>query len=313
MKALLLLAFGGPRSLDEVEFLLTRLFKGRKPSSEQLKRVKERYRLIGGCSPLPEITSDQAEALEKELNARKHAFKSYVGMRYCHPLIEETLKQIVRDGVNEIVALPMTPFQSRASTGAYIAEVNQVNEKLGGVVSISFVKQWHCHPLFIEALREKIEEGVMAFEPGARKGIHLLFTAHSLPKSILESDPYVREIDESIRNVLEKMEPHPWHIAYQSKGGGPEEWIGPDVETVLENLASQEVKAVLLVPIGFVSDHIEILYDIDIVFQKKAEVLGMVLKRTRSLNTSERLINALATAVEEQLGGFEDSRVQGIE
>ena len=313
MKALLLLAFGGPRSLDEVEFLLTRLFKGRKPSPDQLERVKERYRLIGGCSPLPEITSDQAEALEKELNARKHAFKSYVGMRYCHPLIEETLKQIVRDGVNEIVALPMTPFQSRASTGAYIAEVNQVNEKLGGVVSISFVKQWHCHPLFIEALREKIEEGVMAFEPGARKGIHLLFTAHSLPKSILESDPYVREIDESIRNVLEKMEPHPWHIAYQSKGGGPEEWIGPDVETVLENLASQEVKAVLLVPIGFVSDHIEILYDIDIVFQKKAEVLGLVLKRTRSLNTSERFINALATVVEEQLGGLEDSRVQGIE
>ena len=307
MKALLLLAFGGPRSLDEVEFLLTRLFKGRTPSPEQLERAKERYRMIGGCSPLPEITSDQAKALERELRARGHAFQSYVGMRYCHPLIEETLKHIVRDGVNEIVALPMTPFQSHASTGAYIAEVNQVNEKLGGVVSISFVKQWHCHPLFIEALREKIEEGVMAFEPGARKGIHLLFTAHSLPMSMLESDPYVREIDESIRNVLEKMEPHPWHIAYQSKGGEPEEWIGPDVETVLEDLASQEVKAVLLVPIGFVSDHIEILYDIDIVFQKKAEVLGMVLKRTRSLNTSERFINALATVVEEQLGGLEDS------
>jgi ferrochelatase len=313
MKALLLLAFGGPRSLDEVEFLLTRLFKGRKPSSEQLERVRERYRLIGGCSPLPEITSDQAKALEKELNARGHAFRSYVGMRYCHPLIEETLKQIVRDGVKEIVALPMTPFQSRASTGAYIEEVNQVNEKLGGVVSISFVKQWHCHPLFIEALREKVEEELMAFEPGARSSVHLLFTAHSLPKSVVEKDPYVKEIEESVRAVLEKIEPHPWHIAYQNKGGGPEEWIGPDVEKVLEDLASDEVKAVVLVPIGFVSDHIEILYDIDIVFQKKAEVLGMVLKRTRSLNTSERFINALATAVEEQLGGFEDSRVQGIE
>jgi ferrochelatase len=313
MKALLLLAFGGPRSLDEVEFLLTRLFKGRKPSSEQLERVRERYRLIGGCSPLPEITSDQAEALEKELNARGHAFKSYVGMRYCHPLIEETLKQIARDGVREIVALPMTPFQSRASTGAYIEEVNQVNGKLGGVVSISFVKQWHCHPLFIEALREKVEEGLMAFEPVVRKSVHLLFTAHSLPKSVVEKDPYVKEIEESVRAVLERMGPHPWHIAYQSKGGGPEEWIGPDVEKVLEDLASDEVKAVVLVPIGFVSDHIEILYDIDIVFQKKAEALGIVLKRTRSLNTSERFINALATVVEEQLGGFEDSRVQGIE
>ena len=313
MKALLLLAFGGPRSLDEVELLLTRLFKGRKPSSEQLERVKERYRLIGGCSPLPEITSDQAEALEKELNARGHAFKSYVGMRYCHPLIEETLKQIVRDGFKEIVALPMAPFQSRASTGVYIAEANQVNETLGRAVSISFVKEWHCHPLFIEALREKVEEGLMELEPAARKGVHLLFTAHSLPRSIVEKDPYVKEIEESVRAVLERMEPHPWHMAFQSKGGGPEEWIGPDVEKVLEGLASQGVKEVLLIPIGFVSDHIEILYDIDIVFQKKAEVLGMMLKRTHSLNTSEKFIQALASTVEEQLGGFEDSRVQGIE
>src|SRR4030042_267951 len=138
MKALLLLSFGGPRSLDEVELLLTRLFRGRKPSPDQLERVKERYRMIGGCSPLSEITSDQAVALENELNARGHAFKSYVGMRYCHPLIEETLKQIARDGFKDIVALPMAPFQSRASTGAYIQEVNQVNERLGGPLSISF-------------------------------------------------------------------------------------------------------------------------------------------------------------------------------
>ena len=313
MKALLLLAFGGPRSLDEVELLLTRLFKGRKPSSEQLERVKERYRLIGGCSPLPEITSDQAEALEKELNARGHAFKSYVGMRYCHPLIEETLKQIVRDGFKEIVALPMAPFQSRASTGAYIAEANQVNETLGRAVSISFVKEWHCHPLFIEALREKVEEGLMEFEPAARKGVHLLFTAHSLPRSIVEKDPYVKEIEESVRAVLERMEPHPWHMAFQSKGGGPEEWVGPDVESVLTELSGQGVGEVLVVPIGFVSDHIEILYDIDILYQEKAKALGIVLKRTHSLNTSEKFIQALASAVEEQLGGFEDSRVQGIE
>jgi ferrochelatase len=313
MKALLLLAFGGPRSLDEVELLLTRLFKDRKPSHDQLERVKERYRLIGGCSPLSEITSDQAAALEKELNTRGHAFRSYVGMRYCHPLIEESLKQIVRDGLKEIVALPMAPFQSRASTGAYIEEVNQVNEELCGALSISFVKQWHCHPLFIEALREKIEEGLKEFEPGAQQCAHLLFTAHSLPKSVVEKDPYVKEIEESVRAVRERVGPFPWHIAYQSKGGGSEEWIGPDVEGVLEDLASQGVKEVLLIPIGFLTDHIEILYDIDIVFQKKAEVLGMALKRTRSLNTSERFINALATVVEEQLGGFEDSRVQGIE
>jgi ferrochelatase len=313
MKALLLLAFGGPRSLDEVELLLTRLFNGKKPSPDQLERVKERYRLIGGCSPLPEITSNQAKALEKELNTRGHEFRSYVGMRYCHPLIEETLKQVVRDGFKEVVALPMAPFQSRASTGAYIEEVDQANQRLGGLLSISFVKQWHCHPFFIEALREKIEEGLKEFEPVIRKRAHLLFTAHSLPKSVVEKDPYVKEIEESVRAVHGRIEPHPWHMAFQSKGGGPEEWIGPDVEKVLEDLASQGVKEVLLIPIGFLSDHIEILYDIDIAFQKRAEGLGMVLKRTQSLNTSERFISALASAVEEQLGGFEDSRVQGIE
>ena len=313
MKALLLLAFGGPRSLDEVEFLLTRLFKGRKPSPDHLERVKERYRLIGGCSPLPEITSDQAEALEKKLNARGHAFRSYVGMRYCHPLIEETLKQIVRDGLKEVVALPMAPFQSRASTGAYIEEVDKIIKTLDGGVSVSFVKGWHCHPLFIEALREKIEEGLAEFEPTVRREVHLLFTAHSLPRSIIEKDPYVKEIEESIKGVVGSLDARPWHMAFQSKGVGPEEWVGPDVESVLTELSGQGVGEVLVVPIGFVSDHIEILYDIDILYQEKAKALGIVLKRTPSLNTSEKFIQALASAVEEQLGGFEDSRVQGIE
>jgi ferrochelatase len=296
-----------------VEFLLTRLFKGRKPSPDQLERVKERYRLIGGCSPLPEITSDQAEALEKKLNARGHAFRSYVGMRYCHPLIEETLKQIVRDGLKEVVALPMAPFQSRASTGAYIEEVDKIIKTLDGGVSVSFVKGWHCHPLFIEALREKIEEGLAEFEPTVRRGVHLLFTAHSLPRSIIEKDPYVKEIEESIKGVVGSLDARPWHMAFQSKGVGPEEWVGPDVESVLTELSGQGVGEVLVVPIGFVSDHIEILYDIDILYQEKAKALGIVLKRTPSLNTSEKFIQALASAVEEQLGGFEDSRVQGIE
>ena len=131
MKALLLLAFGGPRSLDEVEGLLTRLFPTRKVSADLLERVKERYRLIGGSSPLLEITSRQAEGLERELRGRGHRFRSYVGMRYCQPLIEETLQQIWEDGLREIIAVPMTPFESRASTGGYINEVQRVNEGLG--------------------------------------------------------------------------------------------------------------------------------------------------------------------------------------
>lgn len=312
MKAILLLAFGGPRSLDEVEPFLTRLFRGRKPSSEQLERVKERYRLIGGCSPLPEITLKQAKALESSLNGKGYPFKSYVGMRYGHPLIEETLKKILEDGIQEVIALPMAPFRSRASTGAYIEEVNQLRKSIGEKVEISFVEGWHLHPLFLGAIREKIEEGLMQFTPEKRKKVHLIFSAHSLPSSLVKNDPYVEDMEESVREVLKKVEPLPWHIAFQSRGMGPEEWLGPDVESLLTELSRRKVREVLVVPIGFVSDHIEVLYDIDILYRGKAESMGMMLQRTASLNFSERFIEALATIVEEHIKGFKDSRARGV-
>ncbi len=311
MKALLLLAFGGPRSLDEVEPFLTRLFRGKKPSSEQLERIKERYRLIGGRSPLPEITFKQAKALESRLDAKGYPIKSYVGMRYGHPLIEVTLKKIVEDGIHKVIALPMAPFRSRASTGAYIEEVSQIKKNIGEKIEISFVEGWHLHPLFIEAIQEKIEEGLMQFTAEERKRVHLIFSAHSLPKSLVENGPYVKDMEESVREVLKKVEPRPWHIAYQSRGAGPEEWLGPDVESVLAELSRQKVREILVIPIGFVADHIEVLYDIDILYQGKAESMGMTLKRTSSLNVSERFIESLAAVVEEQISTLPPSPLRG--
>lgn len=311
MKALLLLAFGGPRSLDEVEPFLTRLFRGRKPSSEQLEKVKDRYRLIGGFSPLPEITFKQAKALEESLAGMGYPFKSYVGMRYGHPLVEEALKKIVEDGIREVIALPMAPFRSRASTGAYIEEVNQVRKKMGEKIEVSFVEGWHLHPLFLRAIQEKVEEGLTQFAPEERKKVHLIFSAHSLPKSLVENEPYVREMEESVREVLKKIEPFPWKIAFQSRGMGPEEWLGPEVESVLEELSREKVHEVLIVPVGFMSDHIEVLYDIDILYQNKAKSLGMQLERTPSLNLSKRFIEALSTIVQEHIKGSKDSWVLG--
>jgi ferrochelatase len=301
MKAILLLAFGGPRSLDEVEPFLTRLFRGRKPSPEQLERVKERYRLIGGFSPLPEITLKQAKALENSLNSRGYLFKSYVGMRYGQPLIEETLREIIRDGIQEVIAIPMAPFRSRASTGAYIEEVKQVQERLEGKMEISFIEGWHLHPLFLGAIQEKIEEGLRPFTPEERKRVHSIFSAHSLPKSLVENEFYVKDMEASVREVLKRIEPLPWHIAFQSRGMGPEEWLGPDVEFILTELSHQKVREVLIIPIGFVSDHIEVLYDIDIFYREKAESMGMVLRRSPSLNDSERFIEALTAIVEEHI------------
>jgi len=301
MRALLLLAFGGPHSLAEVEPFLIRLFRGRKPSAEVLERVKERYRLIGGASPLFKITQEQAKRLEKSLGEKGHSFKSYVGMRYGHPMIEETMERIVQDGIEEVIAIPMAPFQSRESTGAYIEEVKRVQKNMGEVFKISFVVGWHMHPLFLEAIREKVHEGLMGFTLEERKKVHLLFTAHSLPESIVEKDPYAREIEESIQGVVDGLEHRAWRMAYQSKGGGPEEWIGPDVESVLTNLCKEGIRKVLIVPIGFVSDHIEILYDIDILYREKAKSLGIKLKRTTSLNFSEKFVKALSAIVEEHI------------
>lgn len=303
MKAILLLAFGGPRSLDEVEPFLTRLFRGRKPSPEQLERVKERYRLIGGFSPLPEITLKQARALENSLHSRGYPFKSYVGMRYGQPLIEETLREIIRDGIQEVIAIPMAPFRSRASTGAYIEEVKQAQERLEGKMEISFIEGWHLHPLFLGAIQEKIEEGLRPFTPEERKRVHSIFSAHSLPKSLVENEFYVKDMEASVREVLKRIEPLPWHIAFQSRGMGPEEWLGPDVEFILTELSHQKVREVLIIPIGFVSDHIEVLYDIDIFYREKAESMGMVLRRSPSLNDSERFIEALTAIVEEHVRG----------
>lgn len=301
MKALFLLAFGGPRSLDEVEMFLTRLFGGRKPSPEQLERVKERYRLIGGRSPLPEITFKQAQTLEEALNTKGNRFKSYVGMRYGHPLIEETIKEICQDGIHEAIAIPMAPFRSRFSTGAYQEELKRANQISGDKLRVALIEGWHLHPLFVQAVAEKIDEGMNWFTQEEREKVHLIFTAHSLPESVIGNDPYVDDMQKSVNEVLKRIEPLPWHMAFQSKGVGMERWIGPDVESVLIELNKIHIKKVLIVPIGFVSDHIEILYDIDIVYRQQAESLGMVLKRTVSLNHSERFIEALTTVVEENI------------
>ena len=300
MKALLLLAFGGPRSLEEVEFLLTCLF-GRKPSPKLLERVKERYRLIGGCSPLPAITERQAKALEERLNSRGYLFKSYVGMRYSQPLVEETLKEILQDGVKEVVAIPMAPFRSRFSTGAYKEELNRANKISGEKLKITFIEGWHSHPLFLQAVAERVEEELKQFTPEERRRVHLIFTAHSLPESVIGNDTYVDDMKESVDEVLKRVGPFPWHMAFQSKGGGTGRWVAPDVGSILVEINKIGVREVLIVPIGFVSDHIEVLYDIDILYKEKAESLGMTLERTQSLNVSDKFIEALATIVKENI------------
>jgi ferrochelatase len=299
--AVLLMAYGSPETLDDVEAYYTHIRGGRKPSPEALAELKERYRRIGGRSPLLDITYAQAQALEQALNANESArcFHIYVGMLHWRPFIHEAVAQMVSDGIREAVGLALVPHYSRMSVGAYIEAAQQA---LREFLNIRFVKSWHDHPLFLEALAERVRESLARFSQEECGRLTVVFTAHSLPERILEwDDPYPRQLQETCAAVAQRLGLAHWRFAYQSARGAPEPWLGPDVLEVLDELVQGSVQTVLICPVGSVADHLEILYDIDVVCRERAAKLGLRLERTDSLNDDPRFIRALAAIVKENL------------
>ncbi len=294
----LLMAYGGPNSLDEVAAYLLDVRNGRPPSPELVAEVRERYRLIGGRSPLLDLTRQQAMALERALNAEGDRFRVAVGMRHWHPYIREALAQMVAAGIRRLVAIPMAPHTSRLSVGAYIRKAEESRAELGLPLEVHYVESWNDEPLYIQALAEKVSQALRRFPAEVRGQVPIVFTAHSLPQRILaEGDPYPQELMETVAGVVQHLGPVHWRFAYQSAGASPEPWLGPDVTAVLGELAAAGHRHVLVAPIGFVCDHVEVLYDVDILYRQQAERLGMQLERTESLNTSPMLIQALANLV----------------
>jgi len=298
----ILLAFGGADSPEAIEPFMTNLMGGRKPPAELVAKIKERYALIGGKSPLPMITRLQAQALELYLNDSDADFKVVVGMLHWHPFIAKALDELVQAGVKKLVAVSLAPFYSRVSTGAYEAEMKRVLAETGTGVDVVFAGSWYNHPMFISAIADKVEEGFKKFPEDRWRDVQVIFSAHSLPVShIKDGDPYVKQFETTVAGVVRELGLTNWRIAYQSKGGGQGEWLGPPVEAVMDELAAAGHREVLVVPAGFVSDHIETLYDIDIAQKRHAESLGMVFRRTDSLNTSPKFIETLAAVVLDEL------------
>ena len=293
MTAVLLLAFGGPEDLDSIEPFLRNVLVGRPITPELVERVKKRYALIGGKSPLPGITRKQGKLLEEKLGS---GFKVYVGMRHWQPFIKDTVMQIKGDGINKIIAVPMAPQASKASTGGYVDALNDALKEVP-VLDVKVVGAWNKNRLYLKAVADTVIEALRHFPEERRNGVRVIFSAHSLPKRIVEGDPYESQLRETIDGVLQLTGPLNYCLAYQSKGQAPGEWLGPDVELVMEGLTREGKKDVLIVPLGFVCDHVETLYDIDIVFKKKADELGMNFKRASSLNDSKLFIEALADIV----------------
>jgi len=285
--AVLLMAYGGPGSLDDVEPYLLDVRGGRATSPELVHEIRERYARIGGRSPILELTRAQAAAVARALG---DGFQAYVGMRHWHPYIREAMDEIARAGHRRVVGVVMAPHYSAMSVGVY---EKKLLEAADGRLQTALVRSWGDHPAFLDAVAGRVAQAVRRFpDPAA---VQVIFTAHSLPQRILAAgDPYPDELRASAAAVAARRGLADWRFAYQSAGATHDEWLGPDAGDVITELAAAGRDAFLLVPIGFVCDHVEILYDIDVEYRALAERLGVRLERTASLNDDPGLVAAVA-------------------
>lgn len=292
--AVLVMAYGGPGNLDEVEPYLKDIRGGRVTRPALVEEIRARYARIGGRSPILEHTQAQAAGIEKQLGSQ---FKTYVGMRHWHPYIQDVVDQIARGGGERgherVVGVAMAPHYSNMSVGAYEKKLLQAAD---GRLDVTLIRSWWSEGQFLDAVAARVIDALQRF--ARPSDVQVIFTAHSLPEKILASaDPYPDELKASAQEVATRVRLSGWRFAYQSAGATPDPWLGPDVQDVITETAKTGSASILLVPIGFVCDHVEVLYDIDVECQALARRLGIQLERTRSLNDDPGLVGAVATVV----------------
>lgn len=293
----LVMSYGTPESMDQVEAYYTHIRRGRKPPAELLEELKNRYEAIGGVFPLREHTNRQVAALQEELDRIVPGrFACCQGMKHAAPFIEDGVRRLAEDGMREAVGIVLAPHYSAMSVGAYIKRAKEEAERHG--IRMSFVESYHLHPLFIKAHAERLGKALDKFPEADRTDVRIVFSAHSLPASILQmNDPYPEQLLESSRAISAAAGTDNWEFAWQSAGRTNEPWLSPDILDVLDRLAGEGTRNVILSPIGFVSDHLEVLYDIDIEAKERAAKAGMRLVRTESLNSDPLYIRTLAESV----------------
>ena len=294
--AVLLLAYGGPLSLADVEPYLQDVRHGRGVPADLLEEVKERYRLIGGKSPLLEITRRQANALERRLREQGLAVRTFVGMRHWHPYVSGAVQDIAASGLKRIVAVCMAPQYSRMSIGAYREKLEAARKEIDPSLQVQLVDNWHLEPHFLRCCAENLQEGLSRL--GGSRGVAVLFTAHSLPERIVsQGDPYAAQLRETVEAVLRLAPVEFSSFAFQSAGRTADRWLGPDAGDEIDRIHSLGLRKLLLYPIGFVADHVEILYDDDILYRGQAQRLGMDFYRVRSCNDAPLFIESLLNTV----------------
>ena len=286
----LLMAHGTPSSLDEMPEYLRLVRGGRPPSAELIEEMRHNYEAIGGRSPLTDLTLAQADALKARLGP---GVPLAVGMRNWAPFIKEAIDTLTTQGVTRVIGVPLAPQFSSLSITKY---VDAARAALTDGVQLDAIHSFHDHPLLLEAFAERVR----AADPRRRETV--VFTAHSLPSRVIESgDPYADQVALTAAGVAARVNLLDYSIAYQSAGRTPEPWIGPDLSDFIRDRARNGATGFLVVPIGFVCDHTEILFDIDVQAKRTADECGVALRRTESLNTSPTFIAALEALVREKL------------
>lgn len=296
----LVMSYGTPESLDQVEAYYTHIRRGSPPTPEQLHELTARYEaIVGGFFPLRENTNKQVKGLEDTLRAEhpEVEFVCYQGLKHAQPYVEDGVEQMVKDGITEAVGVVLAPHYSTMSVGGYVKRAKEKAEEQG--LKMSFVLDYHLHPKLIDALSTRVDNALTKFSDAQRSDIRVIFTAHSLPEKILEmKDPYPDQLLATSKVIAERTGLTNWQFGWQSAGQTAMPWLGPDILDVLQQIHKEEgVKNVLLCPIGFVSDHLEVLYDIDIEAQALAKELGLHLERTESLNTDPLYMQTLSDVV----------------
>jgi ferrochelatase len=311
--AVLLIAFGGPQGPADVRPFLENVLRGRRVSPERIDEVAHHYERFGGVSPLTALTQQQARALEMELAARTVPLPVHVGMRNWHPFLADTLEALSRAGVRRAIGILAAAQRSYSGCLQYKENVREARAAVAakGLVppDIQFVGDWHVNAGFIDANAENVRRALVKLPPDRRARARLIFTAHSIPKSMAAVYPYEAQLLASAARIAEAAAMQDWTLVYQSRSGRPgDPWLEPDVCDYLREARASGVDTAVLCPVGFLCDHVEVLYDLDVEAADACRDAGIVMERAAAVNAHPRFIDALADAVLEVCHRYERAR-----
>ena len=298
--AIILIGFGGPTRPAEIRPFLDRVTAGRPIPRARYEEVVHHYEAIGGRSPFNEIAERQAAALGERLAREGLKIPVVLGMRNTQPWLEDAIRELALGGVHRALGFVLAAHRCEASWDRYLRNVEEARERVGPCAPVvGYLGEWHAHPLFIEAAADRVADALARLEPGQRDRAQLIFTAHSIPAAMAAASPYVEQLRESARLITERLGRPRWTLAFQSRSGSPRDpWLEPDVCDVLRGLEGQPA---VVAPIGFICDHVEVLYDLDVEAARVAREAGVTMVRAATVGEHPRFIEMIAALIRERL------------